>query len=162
MAKLELKLKIGDPAPDFTAPTQDDHSVTLSSFRGKWVILFFYPRDNTPGCTLEACGFRDRWEALTERGAVVLGVSTDSVRSHVGFAQRFKLPFPLLADPDKKLVSAYGVYAAKSFMGRIGLGTHRVSFLIDPTGRIAEIWTRVSPTGHPAEVEAAIDRLTKA
>ncbi|MBK9137865.1 MAG: thioredoxin-dependent thiol peroxidase [Verrucomicrobia bacterium] len=159
MAKFELTLKVGDPAPDFTAPTQTGETVTLSALRGQWVVLYFYPKDNTPGCTVEACGFRDAWETLRSRGVAVLGVSTDSVKSHERFARLFKLPFTLVADPDKTVVKAYGVYAEKSFMGRIGLGTHRVTFLIAPDGRIAEIWPKVKTAGHAAEVLAAIERL---
>jgi peroxiredoxin Q/BCP len=162
MAKLELRLKVGDPAPDFTAPTQTGEEVTLSALRGRWVVLYFYPRDNTPGCTVEACGFRDAWETLQARGVTVLGVSTDSVKSHERFARLFKLPFPLVADPDKQVVTAYGAYAEKSFIGRIGLGTHRVTFLIAPDGRIAEIWPQVKTRGHAAEVLAAVERLAAA
>jgi peroxiredoxin Q/BCP len=126
------------------------------------VVLYFYPRDNTPGCTVEACGFRDAWETLQARGVTVLGVSTDSVKSHERFARLFKLPFPLVADPDKQVVTAYGAYAEKSFIGRIGLGTHRVTFLIAPDGRIAEIWPQVKTRGHAAEVLAAVERLAAA
>ncbi len=159
MPKFELSLKVGDPAPDFTAPTQTGETVTLSALRGQWVVLYFYPKDNTPGCTVEACGFRDAWETLSSRGVAVLGVSTDSVKSHERFARLFKLPFTLVADSDKTVVKAYGVYAEKSFMGRIGLGTHRVTFLIAPDGRIAEIWPKVKTASHAAEVLAAIERL---
>lgn len=157
MAKLELRLKIGDPAPEFSAPTQTGEIVSLSGLRGKWVVLYFYPRDNTPGCTIEACGFRNHWETIQARGATVLGVSTDTVKSHERFAHLFKLPFPLLADPDRKIVGAYGVFAEKSFMGRIGFGTHRVTFLIDPAGRIAAIWPKVRTTSHAAEVLQALE-----
>ncbi len=158
MAKLELKLKVGDVAPDFTAPTQNGEAVSLAGLRGRWVVLYFYPKDNTPGCTVEACGFRDNWDAIQARGAVVLGVSNDSVKSHERFAGLFKLPFPLLADADKKIVTAYGVYAEKSFMGRVGLGIHRVTFLIGPDGRIAEIWPKVKTAGHAAEVLAGLEK----
>jgi peroxiredoxin Q/BCP len=159
MAKFELKLKVGDLAPDFTAPIQSGGGVTLSALRGAWVVLYFYPKDNTPGCAVEACGFRDSWAALQACGVTVLGVSTDSVKSHERFARLFKLPFPLIADSDKQVVTAYGVYAEKTFMGRIGLGTHRVTFLIGPDGRIAEIWPKVKTSGHAAEVLAAVERL---
>lgn len=162
MAKLELKLKVGDAAPDFTALTQSGDMVTLSALRGRWVVLYFYPKDNTPGCTIEACGFRDSWATLQARGVTVLGVSTDSVKSHERFARLFKLPFPLLADPDKAVVTAYGVYAEKSFMGRIGLGTHRVTFLIGPDGRVAHLWPKVKTSGHAAEVLAMVEQLAPA
>ena len=162
MAKLELRLKVGDVAPDFSAPTQTGEIVSLAGLRGGWVVLYFYPKDNTPGCTIEACGFRDSWQAIQARGAVVLGVSADSAKSHQRFASLFKLPFPLLVDDAKQIVTAYGVYQEKSFMGRIGLGIHRVTFLIDPEGRIAEIWPKVKTSGHAAEVLAAIEREVKA
>ena len=158
MAELELKLKVGDRAPDFVALTQTGEAVSLAGLRGHWVVLYFYPKDNTPGCTKEACGFRDNWAAIQARGAVVLGVSADSVKSHEKFAGLFKLPFPLLADTDRKIVTAYGVYAAKSFMGRIGLGIHRSTFLIGPDGRIAALWPKVRAAEHAAEVLAALDR----
>lgn len=162
MAKFELILKVGDVAPDFTAAVQTGNTLTLSALRGKWVVLYFYPRDNTPGCTVEACGFRDSWGTLQTREITVLGVSTDSVKSHERFARRFKLPFHLIADPEKLIVSAYGVYAEKSFMGRIGLGTHRVTFLIGPDGRIAAIWPKVKTSGHAAEVLAMVESLSAA
>src|SRR5437016_10303521 len=111
MAKApELKLKAGDKAPNFTAPTDGGGKVTLADFKGKHVILYFYPKDDTPGCTKEACGFRDQYKTIEKAGAVVLGVSTDSVKSHSKFAGKFKLPFMLLADEDKKIVAAYGVW----------------------------------------------------
>lgn len=159
MARLELKLKVGDEAPDFTAATQSGESVSLKDHRGKPVVLYFYPKDNTPGCTTEACGFRDRWEDLQAAGAVVLGVSTDTVKTHAGFAKRFELPFTLIADPERKVVHAYGVYAEKSFMGRLSMGTHRVTFLIGADGRIKRIWPKVSVKGHVEEVLEAIREL---
>src|SRR5881296_244404 len=125
MQKLELKLKEGDRAPDFTATTSDGAKVALSDFKGKNVILYFYPRDDTPGCTKEACAFRDDFAEFKKKGAVVLGVSADSVKSHDKFVKKFKLPFILLADEDKKMVEAYGVWGQKSFMGRKYMGIHR-------------------------------------
>jgi len=160
MAKLELKFKEGEMAPDFTAPTQDGTEVSLKDFRGRPVVLYFYPRDNTPGCTIEACAFRDNWAALQAAGAVVLGVSTDTVKRHENFARRFELPFPLIADPDREVVNTYGVYAEKSFMGRLSMGTHRITFLIDGEGRIARIWPKVSVKGHAGEVLEAVKALT--
>jgi peroxiredoxin Q/BCP len=159
MAKLELKLKEGDLAPDFTAATQDGTEVSLKDYRGKPVVLYFYPKDNTPGCTIEACSFRDNWQALQAAGAVVLGVSTDTVKRHENFARRFELPFTLIADRDRQVVGVYGVYAEKSFMGRLSMGTHRVTFLIDAEGRIARIWPKVSVKGHAAEVLEAAKAL---
>ncbi len=157
MAKpLELKLQEGDIAPDFTADTNGGGKVSLSDFKGKNVILYFYPRDNTPGCTLEACAFRDEFAAIRKKGAVVIGVSTDSAKSHDKFAERFKLPFTLVADEDKKIVQAYGAWGPKSFLGKKFQGTYRVSFLIGPDGRIKKVWPAVKPTVHAKEVLAAL------
>ena len=160
MAKaLELKLKEGDRAPTFTAVANDGATISLSDLSGKTVVLYFYPRDDTPGCTREACGFRDSFAVFRKYGAVVLGVSVDPVKSHVRFAARYDLPFPLLADEDKRIVTAYGVWGEKSFMGRDYLGTHRVTFLIGPDGRIAAIWPKVKPEEHAQEVLAAVEGL---
>ena len=155
--ELELKLKEGDLAPDFAARTNGGGNVTLSDLRGRNVILYFYPRDNTPGCTREACGLRDDYAEFERRGAVVLGVSTDSTASHEKFATKYRLPFRLLADEDRRIVEAYGVWGEKSFLGRKYLGTHRVTFLIGPDGRIRKIWRKVKPAGHAAEVLAALE-----
>ncbi|MBI3876469.1 MAG: peroxiredoxin [Verrucomicrobia bacterium] len=126
----QLKLKEGDLAPDFAAATNGGGRVSLAELRGKHVVLYFYPRDDTPGCTKEACAFTALHKEFARRGAVLLGVSTDPVKSHDKFAGKFKLPFPLLADDEKKIVTAYGVWGEKSFMGRKYMGTHRVTFLI--------------------------------
>ncbi len=154
--KIELGLKVGDAAPDFAVPSTDGSVIRLSDLLGKHVILYFYPKDDTPGCTKEACGFRDAYAAFRKKGAVVLGASTDPVKSHVKFTGKFELPFPLLADEDKSLVQAYGVWGEKVFMGRKYQGTHRVTFHIGPDGRIAHIWDEVKPEAHPAEVLAAL------
>jgi peroxiredoxin Q/BCP len=154
-----LKLKVGDAAPDFTASNQDGETVSLADLRGKTVALYFYPKDDTPGCTVEACAFRDEWAALKKAGVVVLGVSTDPVKSHAKFAQKHRLPFPLLADESRKLVTAYGVWGEKVFMGRKYQGTHRVTFLVGPDGRITDIWPKVKPEQHAREVLAAAQRL---
>ena len=157
MAKeLELKLKEGDQAPAFDAATSGGGRLSLADFKGKNVILYFYPRDDTPGCTKEACAFRDDFAAFKKKGAVVLGVSPDSVKSHDKFVAKFKLPFTLLADEDKAIVQAYGVWGGKVFMGRKYLGVHRVTFLIGPDGVIKKIWPTVKPEEHAAEVLAAI------
>lgn len=153
---LELTLKPGDPAPSFTATTTDGSIIHLADLKGKSVVLYFYPKDDTPGCTKQACAFRDVYAKLEEKGAVVLGVSTDSAKSHQKFAEKFRLPFPLLADPDKKIVTAYGVWGEKSFLGRKYQGIHRVTFLIGPEGRIVQIWPKVKPKDHAAEVLAAV------
>jgi len=130
--------------------------VSLAQFRGSNVILYFYPKDDTPGCTKEACGFRDGFADFKAKGAIVLGVSTDPVKAHDKFVSKFKLPFLLLADPEKAIVQAYGVWGEKSFMGRKYQGTHRVTFLIGPDGRIRRIWTAVKPDAHAREVLDAI------
>jgi peroxiredoxin Q/BCP len=153
---IQLKLKEGDIAPEFSAATSGGGKVSLADFKGKNVILYFYPKDDTPGCTKEACAFRDQFSEFKKRGAAVLGVSTDSAKSHDKFAQKFNLPFTLLADEDKKVVQAYGVWGEKSFMGRKYPGTHRVTFLIGPDGRIRKIWPRVKPDEHAAEVLGAL------
>ena len=153
---IELKLKAGDAAPDFSVATSGGGNMTLSEFKGRNVILYFYPKDDTPGCTKEACAFRDEFTAFKRKGAVVLGVSTDPVKAHDKFVEKFKLPFTLLADVDKKIVSAYGVWGEKSFMGRKYQGTHRVTFLIGPDGRIKKIWPLVKPEEHAAEVLSAL------
>jgi thioredoxin-dependent peroxiredoxin len=156
MAEPNLTLKEGDLAPTFTVNTSGGGRISLADYLGKNVILFFYPKDDTPGCTKEACAFRDQFADFQKQGAVVLGVSTDPVKSHDKFVTKFKLPFTLLADEDKKIVEAYGVWGEKSFMGRKYLGTHRVTFLIGPDGRIKRIWPKVKPEEHPEEVLAAL------
>jgi peroxiredoxin Q/BCP len=152
----QIKLKEGDPAPPFTAVTQSREIISLSGLSGRNVVLYFYPKDNTPGCNKEACSFRDAWEDIQKRGAVVLGVSTDSLQSHVKFVEKFKLPFPILVDDQKKIVNAYGVWGPKSFMGFKYTGTTRATFLIGPDGIIKKIWPRVKPRGHAEEVLAAL------
>ncbi len=153
MAKaMQLKLKEGDLAPDFTMVASDGSTVSLSALKGKPVVLYFYPRDDTPGCTKEACSFRDEFAAFRRKGAVVLGVSVDPLKSHEKFVTKYKLPFLLLADDEKNLVQAYGVWGEKAFMGRKFMGTHRVTFLIGPDGRIKKIWPAVKPEVHAKEV----------
>lgn len=154
--KPNIKLEEGDRAPDFTAPTNGGGQVSLADFKGKHVVLYFYPRDNTPGCTKEACGFRDSHTKFKRKGAVVLGVSKDSVKSHDKFVEKFELPFILLADEDTKIAQAYGVWGEKKFMGRTFMGMHRVTFLIDDKGRIKKVWPGVKPDLHAAEVLAAL------
>jgi thioredoxin-dependent peroxiredoxin len=157
MAKtLKLKLKEGDEAPEFSAATNGGGSVSLADFEGKNVVLYFYPRDDTPGCTKEACAFRDHFAEFKKKGAVVLGVSIDPVKSHDKFAGKYRLPFTLLADEDKKIVRAYGVWGEKTFMGRKYQGTHRVTFLIGPDGCIKKIWPQVKPGEHAEEVLASL------
>jgi len=152
----ELKLKEGDKAPAFAAATNGGGRISLADYKGQHVVLYFYPKDDTPGCTKEACGFRDQFAAFKKRGAVVLGVSVDPVKAHDKFVEKFQLPFTLLSDEDKKIVETYGVWGEKSFMGRKYLGIHRVTFLIGPDGRIKKIWPAVKPEEHAAEVLAVI------
>ncbi|MDB6029410.1 MAG: peroxiredoxin [Verrucomicrobiales bacterium] len=152
----EIKLKEGDNAPAFSVMTNGGGKVSLADYKGKNVILYFYPRDDTPGCTKEACAFRDNYAEFKKRGAVVLGVSTDSGKSHDKFVEKFQLPFTLLVDDEKKIVEAYGVWGEKKFMGRKYFGTHRVTFLIGPDGKIKKIWLKVKPDEHAQEVLAAL------
>jgi len=151
-------LKVADVAPLFACKDQNGNTVKLADLCRDYknVVLYFYPKDDTPGCTKEACAFRDHFAEFKKRGAVVLGVSTDPVKSHDKFVGKYKLPFTLLADEDKKMVEAYGVWGEKSFMGRKYLGTHRVTFLIGPDGRIKKIWPKVKPEEHASEVLAAL------
>jgi len=153
---IELKLKVGDPAPKFTAATSGGGRISLSDYQGHNVILYFYPKDDTPGCTKEACAFRDEFAGFKQKGAIVLGISTDPVKAHDKFVEKFKLPFTLVADADKKIVEAYGVWGEKSFMGRKYMGTNRVTFLIGPDGNIRKIWSTVKPEAYAAEVLAAL------
>ena len=156
MAKtIVLTLKEGDPAPAFTAAASGGGKISLADFKGQHVVLYFYPKDDTPGCTKEACSFRDEFAALRDKGMVVLGVSPDPVKAHDRFVEKYKLPFRLLADEDKQIVQAYGVWGQKSMMGRKYMGTHRVTFLIGPEGKIRKIWPQVKPEDHAKEILAA-------
>jgi peroxiredoxin Q/BCP len=155
-SELKLKLQEGDRAPAFSAATNDGGILSLADLTGRKVILYFYPRDDTPGCTKEACAFRDHFAAIKKQGAIVLGVSPDPVKSHARFVEKHKLPFTLLADEDKQIVQAYGVWGHKSFMGRKYMGVHRVTFLIGPDGVIKKIWPKVKPEEHAEEVLAAL------
>lgn len=150
---------VGDVAPAISLPDQMGVTHTLEQYKGKWILLYFYPKDSTPGCTTEACALRDAWETFGEKNAVVLGVSTDSVKSHAKFAEKQKLPFTLLADEEKQVVNAYGVWAKKKFMGREYMGILRVSFLIDPHGKIAKVYETVKPAVHANEVLTDLNAL---
>jgi thioredoxin-dependent peroxiredoxin len=149
-------LEVGTEAPQFKARNQDGKTVALSDFIGKKVLLYFYPKDHTAGCTKEACAFRDHWGALQQLNVEILGVSIDDEQSHKSFAQRYDLPFTLLADPDKSLVQAYGVWGEKRLYGKKYLGTHRVTYLIDESGRIAAVFPKVKPEQHAAEILAML------
>lgn len=143
---------VGDLAPDFTLPDQEGNQHTLSAYKGQWVLLYFYPKDDTPGCTKEACSIRDNFPAFQKLNVKVFGVSVDSVKKHAKFIEKYTLPFTLLADEEKTVVHAYGVWAKKKFMGREYMGTLRWSFLIDSKGKIAKVYQDVKPEEHVEEI----------
>lgn len=145
-------LTCGDPAPDFTLPQNGGDSISLADLRGREVVLFFYPKDDTSGCTKEACGFRDHYGDLVASGATVLGISPDNVASHDRFASKFSLPFPLLADTDHHVAEAYGVWQERSMYGKKYMGIERSTFLIGKDGRVTKAWNKVKPEGHAEEV----------
>jgi len=154
-----MSLNVGDAAPDFTATAVgrkygSGKEVSLGDFRGRSVVLYFYPKDDTPGCTTQACGLRDAWSDLEKRGEI-FGVSTDSTKSHDKFILKYQLPFPLLSDPEHKMVEAYGVWVEKSMYGKKYMGTERSTFVIDPAGRLSAIYRKVKPDEH-------VDLLLKA
>jgi len=152
---LAANLKEGDKAPDFAVTDQAGNTVRLKDLRGKKVVLYFYPKDDTPGCTREACSFRDSFSKFKKRGIEVFGVSLDSEKSHQKFIDKFSLPFPLLADTERKLSESFGTYGEKKFMGRKYMGNHRMTFLIDEKGKIKKIFGKVKPDEHAEEVLAA-------
>jgi thioredoxin-dependent peroxiredoxin len=149
------KLKEGDKAPDFAVNDGDGKTVRLKDLKGKKFVLYFYPKDDTPGCTKEACSFRDSWSKFKRRGIEVFGVSLDSEKSHQKFTEKYSLPFRLLADTDRKLSESFGTYGKKKFMGREYMGNHRMTFLIDEKGKIKKIFEKVKPEDHAEEVLAA-------
>lgn len=146
-------------APDFTLPDQDGHEHHLADYRGKWVVVYFYPKDDTPGCTTEACSFRDEYDYIQEQGAVVFGISKDTVKSHKKFAEKYNLHFPLLSDPDHKVIEAYGSWGPKKFMGREYIGINRDTYLINPKGEIAKSYKGVTPKGHAVQIVKDIEAL---
>jgi len=145
-------LKIGDKAPEIQAKDQDGNPITLAGFKGKKVILYFYPKDNTPGCTVESCNLRDNYSDLQKKGYEVLGVSADSEASHQKFIKRFKLPFNLVVDTDKKVLNDYGVWGEKKFMGRTYMGIHRITFIISEDGVIEDIILKVKTKSHTEQI----------
>jgi len=152
-------LKVGQKAPGFHLPDQAGKEHDLKDYAGKWVLLYFYPKDDTPGCTVEACTLRDNFPEFKKLGIVVLGASADAVKKHAKFAEKYDLPFTLLADEEKKLVNAYGVWAKKKFMGREYMGILRNSYLISPEGKIAKSYEGVKPAQHAEEVLADLRAL---
>ncbi len=154
-------LTVGSRAPLFILPDQNGKEHAISDYLGKWVLLYFYPKDDTPGCTKEACGIRDNFGEYKKKKIVVLGVSADSAKSHTKFAVKYSLPFTLLADENKEVVNLYGVWAKKKFMGRDYMGILRHSFLIDPQGDVAKIFDSVKPEAHAREVLEAVENFSK-
>jgi peroxiredoxin Q/BCP len=151
-----MTLNVGDRAPEFSVPDTHGNIVTLSSLKGKRVVLYFYPRDNTPGCTKEACGFRDNYAQFQAKNTVILGVSTDNAKSHLKFVEKFDLPFPLLCDVDAQVATAYESYGKKQMMGKEYMGIFRNTFVIDTEGNIEKIYLAVKAEPHPVQVLADI------
>jgi peroxiredoxin Q/BCP len=146
----------GKPAPDFELTSDSGDTVRLSDFRGRPVVVYFYPKDDTPGCTAQACGIRDNYDAFGERGAVVLGISPDSESSHVKFKQKYGLPFTLLADPEHEIAEQYGVWKERKHYGKTYMGIERSTFVIDPDGNVAHVMRRVKPDTHVEQVLQAL------
>src|SRR5919108_5952812 len=149
-------LAVGAKAPDFTTIDQHGNKMSLSDLKGKKVILYFYPKDNTSGCTKEACAFRDHFARFRQLGVEILGVSVDDEKSHKSFARKYDLPFTLLVDTERRLVEAYGVWGEKSLYGKRYMGTNRVTYLIDEAGKIAAVFPKVRPDKHPEELLAVL------
>ena len=145
-------LEVGTKAPDFTLPDQNGNMHSLSDYRGKKVILYFYPKDNTPGCTKQACGFAERYPQFTEKGAVVLGISKDSVASHKKFEEKYGLPFTILSDPERKVIQAYDVWKEKMNYGKLSMGVVRTTYLIDEEGKIAKAFDKVKAADNPEQM----------
>ena len=151
-----MALEVGDPAPQFSLPASTGDTISLKDLEGKKVVLYFYPKDDTPGCTKEACSFRDANPELQTAGVVVLGVSADNLQSHEKFVNKYNLSFPLLADDDKAVATAYGAWGEKKRFGRTYVGLNRMTFLIDEGGKLQKIWPAVKAGGHAQEVLAAL------
>ena len=147
-----MPVEVGAPAPDFTLESDTGEAVTLSSFRGRPIVLYFYPKDDTPGCTLQACEIRDNWRDFESRDAVVLGVSPDSVSSHEEFREKYDLPFTLLADPDHEVADLYGVWVEQKHDGKTWTGIQRSTFVIDADGNVANVMRQVKPAEHAGDV----------
>jgi len=151
-----MPIQANQPAPEFSLPDETGKARSLAEFRGRPVVLYFYPKDDTPGCTTEACNFRDDYHVYQENGVIILGVSPDSPKKHAKFKEKYNLPFTLLADEDHQTASAYGVWGPKKFMGREYEGILRTTFLIGPDGGILKVFENVKPEGHSAQVLAAL------
>ncbi len=151
------QLKEGDKAPAFKAKDQDGKEISLADFKGKKLILYFYPKDDTPGCTAEACNLRDNYELLMKKGFAILGVSADNEKSHLKFIKKFELPFPLLADTDQSVANAFGTWGLKKFMGREYMGMHRYTFVINEEGVIQKIFTKVETANHTQQILAVVE-----
>ena len=149
-------LKVGDKAPDFTLTDKNGKSVSLSDFLGKKVVVYFYPKDNTPGCTRQACAFAGAYAGFREKNVEVIGISKDSVASHVKFAEKYELPFILLSDPDRIAIEAYGVWQEKKMCGKVGMGVVRTTFLIDENGNVEAVMPKVKPDTNAAEILAML------
>ena len=149
-------LQVGDKAPDFTLNDQEGTPVSLADFRGKRVVLYFYPKDNTPGCTRQACAFAGAYQGFKDKDVVVIGVSKDSVASHKKFAEKYELPFILLADPEKAVIQAYGVWQEKKNYGKVSMGVVRATYVIGPDGLIERVMPKVKPDTNAAEILAAL------
>ncbi len=154
-----MTLNVGDPAPDFTLPDAEGTPYSLANLKGKRVVLYFYPRDNTPGCTKEACGFRDNYETYQGKDVVVLGVSTDDAKAHTKFIQKYNLPFPLLIDGGGEVAAKYGSYGLKKFMGKEFMGIFRSTFVIGPDGKLEKIYRKVKAETHAETVLADLETL---
>lgn len=147
-----MPLQAGEQAPDFESIDQDGNTIKLSDFKGKKIVLYFYPKDNTPGCTAESCDLRDNYERLQAQGYVVLGISSDSAKSHKKFIDKYELPFPLIADEDKSVHEKFGTWVEKSMYGRTYMGTARTTFLIDEVGKITEVISKVKTKAHTEQI----------
>ena len=156
------ELEVGNPAPDFSMPADGGKTVSLSDFKGRKLVMYFYPKDDTPGCTTESCGFRDQIKEFNKLNIGIVGISRDSVKSHDKFREKYDLNFPLGSDEDGKVCEAYGVWKEKSMMGKKYMGIERSTFLIDEQGKIARIWNNVKVNGHIDEVREAASALPKA
>lgn len=155
-----MPISAGGPAPEFTLADEEGRMHNLSDYRGKSVVLYFYPKDDTPGCTKEACGFRDDYSAFEEAGVVILGVSPDDSKSHAKFKAKYELPFPLLADPEHEVLESYGAWGLKKSFGREYEGVLRTTFLIDRDGQILKVFKKVKPADHSAEILSVLEGMT--